>query len=189
MRFLTCCLVLSSLCATPAFAQSAADCHVDDKQRAEARKLNWQQFDQRPGGHGSFRALASKGCYSQAFEAYVDWLQNGPGFQNTKQRGVGVFHMGQALGFVGNEKGAVELIRQAYREETDNDPNAREWNLYVDGVLAFFAKDRDGVKAAIGKLEALGTAPAQQWLTSLAGLRRCGNKSYREAMSPACRPS
>ncbi len=172
--------------ATPAIAD---ECDVTPAQRDAARQSSWQIFDQQGGAPGTFRDLSGKRCYHAALTAYRDWLENGAGFQDERQRAIGTFHIAQLLAFLDETDTAIEFFARATWRDAQTNPAAVAWNLYVDGVLAFFASDRNAMTTSIAALQDLDGATAGQWKDRLTGLRRCLRKDYREAMSARCQAS
>ena len=172
------------LAATPASAKS---CSTTEEERQAASKLDWQTFDQRGGVPGSFRDLANQGCLSEAVEAYRAWLKVQGDFPDQRARGIGLFHIGQALALSGNVEGAVAMIAKSYRDVEQEGAAARDWNTYVDGVLGFFAGDGQRIRDARKKLWSSDRAFARRQVGVLDGLNRCLGKSYAEAMSRRCR--
>lgn len=166
---------------------AAAKCEVSDEQRAEASRLDWESFDQRGGTPGSFRDLVNEQCYTESIEAYRAWLTYHGDFPNGRARGVGMFHIGQALAFTGNTDGAVSMIKQAFRDEATEGAPAVDWNAYVSGVLAYFDRDQDRILEARSKLETSDRAFAKRRIVVLDGLRRCIHEPYHLAMSNECR--
>jgi hypothetical protein len=189
-------ILLCAACATdsaiPAaqIAASAAgeSCTVTPAQQAEARALEWQEFDQAGDAPGSFRVLADGGCPHAALAAYDDWLGHGIGFPDSRARGIGNFHRAQLLEINGRHEEALALFRQSFREQSEDDPRADVWNTYLSGVLGFFAGSADAIRTAQSELAANDDAFAQRQVGILQGLLTCIGRPYRIAMSHECQP-
>lgn len=179
----------SVLSAQDAPADRAASCAVTADQRAEARRLAWQEFDQTGGAPGSFRALSDRGCMRAALAAYADWLEHGVGFRTERERAIGTFHRAQVLAFTGAPDEALGLMRTAWRDSTTADPTARVWNTYLDGVIGFFEHNPARIGAARVALRKEEGEFAQRQAGVLHALLNCVGESYGVAMSPRCRLS
>lgn len=184
LRFLPIVAFALGFAASPA---SARDCEVTEEQRREASETDWQTFDQAGGVAGTFRDLASRQCYAEALEAYRSWLNHHGGFPDGRARSIGHFHIGQALAFTGNIDGAIAMIGKSYRDVDVEGDVARDWNNYVDGVLGYFAGDRQRIRDARERLWTSDRAFARRQAGVLDGLRKCIDKPYATAMSPSCR--
>lgn len=166
---------------------SASACDVTQAEREAARTLEWHAFDQTGGAPGSFRDLSDKGCEREALAAYDDWLAHGPGFPDTRARGIGNFHRGQMHAFLGEEELALALFKQARRPEGPSDPSAAVWNAYLVGVIGFFEGSLEKLDQAIATLHASDGAFAKRQVGVLTELKNCMGRPYAEAMSPSCR--
>lgn len=154
-------------------------------------------FDQ--DGEKGWRPLAKPGCFLKAADLIAAWRTRHPVHGN-----VVVFHEAQMRAAGGDYREAGDLFAQARAA-----PNALRvdygWNAYVAASVAFVRRDLAALKAARATLASLpppaeqpGVAAAvkaeprpEEWPPNLAvvdGLIACFDKSYADAMNPACRP-
>ena len=173
--------------AAMAFAGPVLACDVSDSQRSEASQLSWEKFDQTGGVWGSYRELMKQRCYAEAIEAYRAWLHQNGDFPDERSRGIGMFHIGQALAFTGNIEGARSMISQAMRNVQAEGPRANVWNLYVGGVLGYLNRDIKLIKSARDQLSGYDSDFAKDRVEILDALRRCFREPYHIAMSKRCR--
>ena len=180
------CTLALFLAATPS-TLAAATCKVSEEERAIASKLDWETFDQTGGVPGSFRELVKRDCYTEAVEAYREWLRHHKAFPDGRSEGIGFFHIGQALAFTGNREGAVQMIERSFRDEEAEGQSAVDWNAYVRGVLGYFAGNIDQIDVAVSQLNQSRLPFARSRVTVLLGLRNCIRLTYRQAMAGKCR--
>lgn len=112
-------------------------CGVDEDKFYELMALSYRKFDQ--DFEGGWRAIDYKeGCRDSAgrlLQSYLTISQER--FESNKV--TLMWHTGQMLAGSNNYDEAIHYFRQTYKSAETQ----KEWNLYVDGTLAFLKKDKD----------------------------------------------
>lgn len=174
-------------------APEAQPCAID---RPMALALDEQAFDQEPDG---WRKLANPDCFAAAADLIRDWRAAHP------EHGAMLFwHEGQMRAAAG-QYGAAPPLFEAARAGPNEWNIDTGWNAYVDASVAFVQRDLPALKTARTRLATLPpplqpqAAPAvkaepmpENWPPNLDVIDRliaCFEKSYADAMSPACRPA
>lgn len=174
------------------FAAAAAvtvppeNCQLNATDRVANRKLGFKDFDQLGTLPSTARALASRGCYTEAVEANIDYLLHGPDLVDY-ERNVVRFHTAQYLADSGKEGAAALLIATTRRGPDPNRPNL-DWDAYVVGTYAFLTKDSRLLDEMIERLSAKEDFGSQMNAKVLHRFRRCFNQPYRIAYGtdPRC---
>ncbi|MEM8725075.1 MAG: hypothetical protein AAGE86_06100 [Pseudomonadota bacterium] len=165
-------------------AQSDTDCSYDlDVMLALDRKA----FDQDLTG-GGWRALFDRGCYAEAAELIREWRH-----EKRDYASILYTHEGQMRAYAGQSEEAIALLRLTYKPA---DQDAAGWNFYMDGTIAFLARDRKALGVAIERLKAVpvptniravradGKPITIKWplnLDVLEAFERCWERTYAEA--------
>lgn len=186
--FLAVAAVLIAHGPPPGPAVTDGSCSLTEADKVANRKLDFLNFDQRPTLPSNARALGNRGCYREAADATEDYLAYGP-MGEPGQRANMVFHMAQYTASAGDEATAAKLVVMARRPDLDASYHI-DWNSFVDGMRAFWVKDRAGLDRAMAALEARGTQGDAMNLRALQSLSNCFDRPYEEAWSDkACEPA
>lgn len=171
--------LLLSLSAPVLAGTAATDklaCSLTKADKAANAQLSFDAFDQQGATSTTGRALAERGCYLKAAEAWEDYLVRGPS-RTAGQQGSLLFHLGQMLASAGDERGAARAIAGARQPTAIGEFN---WNAYVEGTWAFLTKDL--LEAARSRLAA-ASGPGNRMNASMLGaLERCFEKTYAQAV-------
>ena len=110
----------------------------EDTQRLLA--LSFHDFDQNP--LSGWRLYGSNGCYmdgARLIDAYADKIAD------AKSLGVLRFHQFQMLAHAGDTPGALSVLAQVERIDTERNADAG-WKLYVAGTRAFLENRRPALE-------------------------------------------
>jgi len=166
---------------------NASACVLTAEDKVANRKLSFPDFDQRPTLPSNARSLGAAGCYREAADATEDYLAYGP-VAEPGQRAIMAFHMAQYLASAGDERSAARIVPLGRRADLPADYHI-DWNSFVDGMRAFFVKDRPGLDAATSTLRARKTTGDDMNAKALERLGRCFDKPYNDALTDdACAP-
>jgi hypothetical protein len=177
-------ILLAAALAAPAVDSCAYD-------RAQMRALDERSFDQ--DMDSGWRVLELKPqCRLIAADLIRDYRHRHHG----PMQFMLFWHEGQLRAEAGQTEKAIGLFDHSRRAAEDVD-----WNLYVDGTVAFLKHDRDALQAARDKLAHLprpaqlkpvlvnGQSVAVPWppnLNVLDGLLKCFDQPYEQAYGPPC---
>ena len=154
-------------------------CALTEADRTANRRLSFRDFDQLPTLASNARSLGNAGCYREAAEATQDYLAHGP-LGEPGQRAIMAFHMAQYLASAGDERTAAWVVTLARR--TDIGPEYHiDWNAFVDGMRAFFIKDRPALDRATAALRVRKTEGDDMNARALERLGRCFDRPYGDA--------
>jgi hypothetical protein len=147
-------------------------------------KLSFWNFDQTGTTASTARALANRGCYSEAAAATEDFMLLHAPLKNG-ERIILLFHEGQYRAMAGEERVAAMLIA-ASKDLGQKPSDSLDWNTYVEGTWAFLTKNHPMLDAASAKLLAERGRGNVTNARVLHGLQMCFGRSYKEAYSSKC---
>lgn len=126
--------------------QMFADCDINENEFYRLMGLSFKEFDQ--DFKGGWRAYSHEdGCKAQAIELLKSY-QKRQDVQFRENRSTLRWHTGQVLASTGDYEQAIQYFKQTYKDNSEYP----EWNLYVDGTIAFLEKDKPKLKTARDKL-------------------------------------
>ncbi|WP_296717925.1 hypothetical protein, partial [Erythrobacter sp.] len=136
-------LALLLAAAQPVEPAPAPDCSYD----LEAMlALDRNAFDQTLPD-GGWRSLYERGCYAEAAELIRLWRH-----EKRDHASILYTHEGQMRANAGQTRQAIALLKLTYKPA---DQDAAGWNFFVDGTLAFLARDKEALLTAMKRLRAV----------------------------------
>ena len=193
-------VLLASLAAA-ASEPARPECAYD---REAMLALDVMTFDQTEGK--GWRKLDDADCFVEAAELLHDWQARHRGnaatpIERYMMSDALPWHEAQNWAWAGRTDLALPLFEST--RKLGDSSNAEEWNLYIDGTLAFLRHDRPALEAAIAKMAAIPAPPGwgnargvdgkpnsmlwPQNLGALQNLARCWGQPYLVAYE--CRDS
>lgn len=117
-------------------------CGIDKDEFYRLMALSFKDFDQ--DRNGGWRSYSYKeGCKAQAAELLKSY-QKRQEDQFRQNRSTLRWHTGQVLAATGEYADAINYFKQTYKDNSEYP----EWNLYVDGTIAFLEKDKTRLQDA-----------------------------------------
>ena len=179
-------LLAASVSVRPAAAAdpaaSSAKCNLAQADLVANSKLDWTAFDHGRGSPTTFNSLADRGCDAQAARAAEDYLVRGPVAGYHEQQ-ITLFHLGQALAGIGQEREAARVIVATRSLETSGRIDS---NDYVAATCAFLINNGAMFDTAAAGLALHETVPDRTNGAIVAGMGRCFAKPYSVAYDPQC---
>ncbi|MEK8032885.1 hypothetical protein AACH06_18855 [Ideonella sp. DXS29W] len=121
-------------------ASAQADCQADLARHRQAdMSLSYEQFDQTEDR--GFRALAKAGCYAEAEQLIVQYMQANPRGQQSLR-----WHAAQMAASAGHYAQAAAHAHRMLAEAKAADDSPLMWNDYVLASIAFFERDKAGLQ-------------------------------------------
>jgi hypothetical protein len=162
------------------------ECALSNGTKRTALALSWDEFDQKGENPASMRWLANHECIEEAAALAEYYVANKPDLTD-KQRRNSHFHIGQLYGVLGDYTKALAHVKVSVASDQ---PAAAplDWNTYVAGVLAFFARDRAALQAARGALSTRTEAGNVMNTGALARMDYCFDRPYSAIFKPECDP-
>lgn len=159
----------------------AADCGLDEAERARLLALDEEAFDQ--DMDGGWRAVAAPGpaCFTPAAELILAYVEQ-HGEAALERPTLAYWHAGQMFAMAGETERALTEFRRSYQDATDNEM-AGMWNRYADGTIAFLERDREALIAARDALPAMMGSNRDV----LDGFVNCWDRPIMEAYQRECR--
>jgi len=135
------------------YSASAQDafkkCGVSETEYYRLLSLPYKEFDQ--DFTGGWRAVAkNKDCRDSAANLLKSYTANFE-YEFKSNHTTLEWHTGQVLAGSGNYEEALIFFKRSYKSDEDQ----KDWNLYVDGTIAFLKKDKLALQAARDKLAAI----------------------------------
>ncbi len=128
---------------------SALECpEALEQHRATDMALSFDAFDQTPGR--GWRALDEMGCYAEAAQLIQAYIDRNPGQEWNLS-----FHLAQLWAFAGEYERAIAIALP--RRYSDAQLAARPPHMsndHIDGTIAFWRRDLEGLKQARDRLAA-----------------------------------
>lgn len=137
--------------AMPVSSAELAACGVDSEHRSRLMALSPNEFDQ--DLTGGWRPVADRaGCELAAATLLKDYIdENGI----EPDDGAMHWHVGQMLAFAGSDEAAIPWLEMTPQTEP-------ALQLYVEGTVAFLARDRVALQNAIDSLSAVKVSVAER---------------------------
>ena len=111
-------------------------CGVDEDEFYRLMALDYRAFDQ--DFTGGWRLIDDQEDCKQTAINMLDSYTARHEYEYKQQRSTLIWHTGQVLASTGQYEDAIHYFKQTYNTEA----NHAEWNLYVDGTIAFLNKDK-----------------------------------------------
>lgn len=129
------------------YDQHATDCSPIATEYDRLLKLSYEEFDQ--DLDGGWRALEARGrCAPIAAKLILDYLgANQDSELSPMQVRLLLWHAAQTTAYY-NEVAAIDLFEKTYETTT----RSTQWDIYVDGTIAFLRKDRRALDDALNML-------------------------------------
>ena len=176
-------LVFTQLATQP--SPPPVKCFLDSEAKRANAQLSFENFDQIGTLPSSWRRLAEAECNAEAADAILDYLINGPILTPSQHRVV-LFHMGQTLALMGEERRAADFVVASKTTATTQvTKETLNWNDYVIGTWAFLTKDRALLIKSRDVVLASGPRNTKN-ASLLEALERCFEKPYRIAYNVSC---
>ncbi len=121
-------------------------CGVDEAEYYRLMDLSYKDFDQ--DFKGGWRQISYKeGCHVSAARLLKSYTANSR-YEFESNHSTLRWHTGQVLAGSGNYDEALTFFKRTYKEEDGQE----DWNLYVEGTIAFLEKDKAALEAARDEL-------------------------------------
>ncbi|MEJ0007058.1 MAG: hypothetical protein WDM77_12025 [Steroidobacteraceae bacterium] len=142
--------------------------------RAAVLALGQSAFDQ--DMKGGWRALADRGCLTEAADLIRDYRLLHKPQRGSTQAIILYWHEGQNRAMSGENEAAIAL----FDSSRALDAGSAAWNLYVDATIFFLKNNKAALLAARDAMASLGSTPN---LRVVDNLLACFGRPYKEAYS------
>jgi tetratricopeptide (TPR) repeat protein len=180
------CRSVSQTTATETQSADSITCESALKRQQSSLTLNLDEFDQTP--NQGWRSIGEEmGCYQEAAELIVSYLNVNATKLQGNQDTILHFHAGQMYAFAGDYKAAIPWFKRSFDQPDNLPPEAQPyiaaWNAYVNATIAFLNQDRAALERYRAEVAKGPNGPDGKVMNLHVVERLINNvdKSYRDA--------